>query len=140
MFFRKTRAPVRRGFSLIELMVVLAIIGMLTAAVAVGVRRARDKGRITTVKMEIQTIVEGLESFNTETARYPTEEEGLGVLLQRIDGLPPILGKKGALNDPWGKPFLYRVIVDGEEPFEVSSSGMDGVVGTADDLSNLSLE
>jgi general secretion pathway protein G len=128
------------GFSLIEMMVVLALIGLLTAAVAVGVRRARDKGRITTAQIEIQNIVEGLEAFNTEITRYPTNEEGLDVLLTKIGGLDPILSKKGALNDPWGNPYMYRVTIDGDEPFEVSSSGMDGIPGTDDDLSNQSVE
>lgn len=138
--FSKSMRSKRCGFTLIEMMVVLAIIGLLTAAVAVGVRRARDKGRITTAEMEIQNIVQGLEAFNTETARYPSNEEGLDVLLQKIGGLAPILNKKGSLDDPWGKPYMYRVTVDEEEPFEVSSGGMDGVAGTPDDISNLSIE
>ena len=138
--FSKSMRSKRCGFTLIEMMVVLAIIGLLTAAVAVGVRRARDKGRITTAEMEIQNIVQGLEAFNTETARYPSNEEGLDVLLQKIGGLAPILNKKGRLDDPWGKPYMYRVTVDEEEPFEVSSGGMDGVAGTPDDISNLSIE
>ena len=107
---RNTRS--RAGFSLIELMVALTIIGMLTAAVAVSVSRARDRGRITTAKMEISNIIEGLEAYNTETARYPTDEEGLDVLLQKLDGLPPILDKKGALNDPWRNAYVYRTLVD----------------------------
>lgn len=141
MYFRSqakfARRTPRAGFSLIELMVVLAIIGMLAAAVSVGVVRARDKGRITTAEMAIGNIVEGLEMFNNETARYPSEDEGLEILLQRTGGLAPILKNKGELSDPWGNAFVYRILVDEDEPFEVSSAGLDGIHGSPDDLSNL---
>lgn len=127
----------RPGFSLVELMVVLAIIGMISAAVTIGIRRARQASRKTTAELEIGKIVEGLELYNTQTARYPTDEEGLDVLTQKIDGLDPILKKKGELNDPWGSPYLYRLIQSGDEPFEVTSAGPDRIAGNLDDLSNL---
>ena len=133
---KKNNQP-RSGFSLVELMVVLAIIGMLTAAVTIGIRRARQASRRTTAELEIGKIVEGLELYNTQTARYPNEDEGLEVLTVRIDGLDPILKKKGELNDPWGSPYLYRVIRGGDEPFEVTSAGPDRIAGNSDDLSNL---
>ena len=139
MSFRDSRIRVanRSGFSLIELMVVLAIIGMLTAAVTVGIRRARQSSRRTTAELEITKIVEGLELYNTHSGGYPNDEEGLDVLLQKMDGLDPILKKKGKLEDPWGQAYMYRVIQDGDEPFEVLCSGPDRVAGTRDDLSNL---
>ena len=134
----RSRVASRHGFSLVELMVVLAIIGMLTAAVTIGIRRARESSRRTTAELEITRIVEGLELYNTHAGSYPNDEEGLEVLLQRLDGLDPILKKKGALTDPWGEAYMYRVIRDGDEPFEVLCSGKDGDAGTADDISNLS--
>lgn len=130
-------AHVRSGFSLIEMMVVLAIIGMLTAAVSVNVYHFRQKGQVTTAEMEINNIVEGLEQFNTSTRRYPSDEEGLEVLFKEIDGFAPILVKKGGLVDPWGNPYAYRTLVDESEPYEVSSAGLDLVFGSEDDISNL---
>ncbi len=140
-FRRKSTRRRQRGFSLMELMVVLLIIGLLGAAVTVGVRGAREQGRITTAEMEINNLENGLEMFNSLTARYPTQDEGLEVLLKPIGKSElGILKKKGELNDPWGNPYLYIVTGDKAEPFEVLSAGPDGREGTDDDLSNLTAD
>ena len=128
----------RRGFSLMELMVVLLIIGLLSAAVTVSVRQVRAQGRKTTAELEITNIANGLEMFNSATARYPTQDEGLDVLLDVFGDLDsPILDKKGELKDPWGNDYLYISTPDQREPFEVLSAGADGREGTDDDISNL---
>ena len=121
-----------------ELMVVLLIIGLLSAAVTVGIRGARENGRRTTANLEISNIVNGLEMFNSVTARYPSQAEGLEVLLEPIENYPGgILKKKGELNDPWGKPYMYVVTNDKSDPFEVMSTGPDQREGTEDDISSL---
>ena len=124
-----------------ELMVVLLIIGLMGAAVSVAVRGARAQGRKTTTELEIRNIVDGLEMYNSLTARYPTQEEGLEILLQPIGEFSAgILKKKGRLNDPWGSPYLYVVTTDAVEPFEVLSVGADRREGTEDDISSLTTE
>ena len=131
----------RSGFSLMELMVVLLIIGLMGAAVTVAVRGARAQGRKTTAELEIRNIVDGLEMFNSITARYPSQEEGLEILQQPIGEFSSgILKKKGRLKDPWGSAYLYVVTVDSIEPFEVISAGADRREGTLDDISSLTTE
>ncbi len=138
MYCRKRFLVQRSGFSLMELMVVLLIIGLLGAAVTVAVRGARAQGRKTTAELEINNIVDGLEMFNSITARYPTQDEGLEALMQPIGEFKSgILKKKGALNDPWGSRYLYVVTSDSREPFEVLSIGEDRREGTDDDISSL---
>lgn len=133
------RTTIRSGFSLMELMVVLVIIGLLSAAVTVGVRRSRDQARVTTAELEINNLTNGLEMFNSATARYPTQDEGLDILLEPFGDLKsPILEKKGELKDPWGNDYLYILTPDQREPFEVLSAGLDGREGTDDDISSLS--
>ena len=118
-------------------MVVLLIIGLLSAAVTVGVRGVRAQGRKTTAELEISNIVNGLEMFNSVTSRYPTQDEGLEALLNPISGYESgILKKKGELNDPWGNPYLYILTNEKREPFEVISSGADGREVTEDDLTS----
>lgn len=129
----------RAGFSLVEMMVVLTIIGMLAAVVAVNLNSARERGRITTTKASIHNISGALEMFNNETARYPTEEEGLEPLTKKVNGLSPFL-KAGELKDAWGKEFVYRILADEDQPFEISSAGDDGTYGTEDDISNFKPE
>ncbi|MEL7499546.1 MAG: type II secretion system protein GspG [Planctomycetota bacterium] len=135
---KKPKRRARFGFTLMEILVVLLIIGLLSAAVVVGVRGARENGRKTTARMEINNIVNGLEMYNSATARYPTQNEGLEVLLVTVgDFEGGILKKKGELNDPWGNPYLYVVLNGSDEPFEVICTGPDGREGTSDDISNL---
>ncbi len=129
----------RSGMSLIEIVVVLAIIGMLMAVVSMSLPRARMKGRITTTKASIGNIENALEMYNNETARYPSEEEGLEVLTRRLNGQMPIL-KPGELKDAWGREFVYRILVDEDQPFKISSAGDDGVHGSDDDISSFVLK
>ncbi|MEM9942048.1 MAG: type II secretion system major pseudopilin GspG [Planctomycetota bacterium] len=126
----------KTGFSLMELMVVLMIIGLLGAAVAIGVRGAAATGRKTTVEMELNEISNGLDLYNFHTGTYPTQEQGLEILLEPTGEFEGgILKKKGALEDPWGNPYLYFVTNDKKEPFEVLCTGADGREGTSDDIS-----
>lgn len=137
----RTRQFCRHGFSLMEMMVVLLIIGLITTAVTVGVRRAMSKGQNGIAETEINNIVSGLDLYAAEAGRYPTQAEGLDVLIKPIgDEVFPILDKPGSLTDPWGNPYLYIVTNDKKQPIEVISNGADGREGTEDDISSLSDE
>lgn len=136
----KTRHRINRaGLSLIELMVVLLIIGLLTSAITVGVQSFRAAGMETTAEMELNSIATAMEMFSADFDRYPTQEEGLEVLIKPNKRKPKgYLDKVKDFNDPWGNPYLYIRYEEGPDPFEVICIGLDGREGTEDDFSNLS--
>jgi general secretion pathway protein G len=128
MKIRKFRRKNKSGFSLVEIMVVIVIIGLLAAAVTLSVRSFLGRGRHGIAKMELNEIVGALDTFNAEMGRYPTEEEGLQVLLQPFgDYTEAILDS--SLTDPWNHPYEYFVPGPNGEPYEVISFGADGREG-----------
>ena len=114
-----------RGFSLIEVMVVIVIIGLLAGAVALQVTGYMDSAEINRAKSDIATIIDAVELYRLENKRYPTNEEGLEVL--SIDNL----------KDPWGNRYEYNSPGSSGEPFEIvtyGSDGREGGEGTAADM------
>jgi len=123
---RKGRVA-RRAFSLVELMIVIVIIGLLAGMVTINVRGYMMRARTSTARAEIATIVQALNTFYTAYGRYPTNEEGLDVLLRPTEKLPePLL--EGKPTDPWGNPYQYTS-PGRSSPFEVVSYGNDGREG-----------
>ncbi len=114
----KRRADRHRdsGFSFIEIMVVVVIIGLLAGAVAIKVSDYVDKARLNRAKSDIATIVNAIESYYADQGSYPSNEDGLEVL--------PV--KK--TNDPWGRPYQYNQ-PGRSEPYEVICYGADGREG-----------
>lgn len=113
----------RSGFSLMELMVVIVILGLLAATVTVGVQKYLLMGKTTAAKLNIAKFNEAIESYNTEKGRYPTEQEGLQVLVTEgwlNDGIP---------KDPWGNEYEYFLTTGDDERFEVICFGADGREG-----------
>lgn len=115
------------GFSLVEMMVVLVLIGMLAAVVTINVRHYMTKGRQNTARLEVSTICNAVEAFYTTTGRYPTNEEGIAVLTKASDQLPEPLLKQLPL-DPWGRPYQYNHPGQ-REAYEVICLGADGREG-----------
>lgn len=97
----------RSGFSLVELMVVIVIIGLLAGIVTVSVRSYLVAGKQSVARTEMAKIAQALETFYTAYDRYPTNEEGLAILAQPserfTDGILTRLPK-----DPWGSPYQYN--------------------------------
>jgi general secretion pathway protein G len=120
------------GFTLIELMVVLFILGLLAALVA-----PRLMGRVGVAKQkaaatQIQMLATALDLLHLDVGRYPTEEEGLKVLVQPPDNLPGWAGpylEKGLPKDPWGRDYLYKCPGEGGRSYNIVSYGADGVPG-----------
>lgn len=112
---RAGRAHRRRGFSLIEIMVVVVIMGMLAGAVAVGVGKYLDTAKINRAKSDIATIVGEIEKIKITKGRYPASNEGLSL----VDF------KQGTGKDPWGRAYGYNNPGQ-NEPFEVFTLGADG--------------
>ena len=117
----------RHGFSLVEIMVVLVIIGLMAGLVGVNVRGYLVKAKRNAAKSEIATICDALEAFYTEYDRYPTNEEGLRVLSEPSERLPESLLDREPL-DPWGRAYVYNQ-PGREGPYEVLSLGADGREG-----------
>lgn len=100
------------GFTLIEMLVVLAIIGMISALVGPQVIKYLGRAKIDSARVEIQSLETALDLFRLDIGRYPTEQEGLTSLVEKPSNLTawngPYVKKKAAPVDPWGQPYVYR--------------------------------
>ncbi len=100
------------GFTLLELLVVITILGLLAVGVGTVAINYLGRARTDTTRLQIDQISAGLDLFRLDNARYPTKDEGLIALFEAPDGLPrwqgPYLKKREALQDPWGFPFRYE--------------------------------
>lgn len=108
----------RRGFSLIEVMVVVVIIGLLAGAVALKVGGYLDTAEANRAKSDIVTIMNAIELYRQEHKQYPTQQAGL-------DALDNVTSR----TDPWDRPYEYNIPGPNGEPFEVVSYGADGREG-----------
>jgi general secretion pathway protein G len=129
---RRSRKALQRGFTLVEILVVITIIGLIMSLVGPRVLNYLSDSKVKAAKIQIQSFTSALELFYLDAGRYPSSSEGLTALVKSTGGLSAWNGpylKGGQLpNDPWGKPYLYRS--PGEHsPYEITSYGSDGVEG-----------
>jgi general secretion pathway protein G len=120
-----------RGFTLLELLVVVAIIGLLSAYVGPRVLSHLGRSETAVAKAQVDAFAKALDTYRLDTGRYPTTEQGLNALVSappnesRWRG--PYLGK-AVPNDPWGRPYVYRLPGTGRD-FDLLSLGKDGSPG-----------
>lgn len=126
------RRALRAGFTLIELMVVLVIIGVLAALIVPNVLDRADDARTTAARTDVNNIMQALKLYRLDNQRYPSGEQGLQALVTRPTVAPAPVNWKQYLeklpSDPWGRPYQYlNPGVKGE--IDVMSLGADGQPG-----------
>ncbi|RMG52639.1 MAG: type II secretion system protein GspG [Gammaproteobacteria bacterium] len=129
-----TRARLMRGFTLIEIMVVVVILSILAALVVPRIMSRPDEARIAKAKQDIRALESALKLYRLDNYRYPTTDQGLEALVTRPSIPPePRNWKEGGYidrlpNDPWGNPYQY--LSPGEHgEFDLYTLGADGAPG-----------
>ena len=140
----------KRGFSLIELMVVIVILGILAALIAPRLIGRTDEAKVVQVRVQIEGLETALKLYKLDNGAYPSTEQGLQALIQQPDTAPvPKKWRKGGYleksklpQDPWGNDFIYLSPgLHGD--FDIISYGGDGVQGGEDanqDINNWEIE
>ena len=121
-----------KGFTLLELLVVIVIIGLLAAYVGPKYFAQLGKSEVVVAKAQIESFEKSLDTFRLDVGRYPTTEEGMAALMVA----PPAAGakwngpylKKAVPLDPWGHPYVYRA-PGAKAEYEIVSTGKDGQPG-----------
>lgn len=121
-----------RGFTLIEVMVVIVILGVLAALIVPRIMSRPDEARVVAARQDIASVMQALKLYKLDNRRYPTNEQGLAALVDRPSAAPSPESWKSYLerlpNDPWGTPYQYlNPGLRGE--VDVMSLGADGKPG-----------
>lgn len=134
-----------RGFTLMEMILVIGIIALLVGAGVVGLVGVMDTGREGRAKADINTLMSALRMYETKSGLLPTSAQGLNALVERPSGSgspanwSPVCKAKN-LIDPWKNPYQYRRPgTQDKSGFDVFSMGPDGQAGTADDIGSWQL-
>ena len=138
----RARRAAEAGFTLIEMLVVITIIGLIMALVAPRVLNYLGESKVKAARIQIASLGSALDLFFLDEGRYPTTGEGLAALVERNGSETAWNGPylKGTIvpADPWGHPYVYRA--PGEHgPYDITSYGSDGQeggTGTASDITS----
>ena len=128
-----------RGFTLLELLVVMVIIGLLAGYVAPRYFSQIGKSEVKVAMAQIDALEKALDQYRLDTGHYPSQEQGLAAIMAKPANEPrwdgPYL-KKGLPSDPWGSAFQYKIPGEKGE-FDIVSLGKDGVRGGSGESADL---
>ncbi|WP_315813763.1 MULTISPECIES: type II secretion system major pseudopilin GspG [unclassified Bradyrhizobium] len=138
---RTARDDPQSGFTLVEMLVVIAIIGMIMGLIGPRVLSSLNESRVKTARIQIQSFSSALDLFYLDTGRYPTSSEGLTALVRPASTIPgwagPYLKGGNVPSDPWSHAYVYRS--PGQHvPYEIVSYGSDGQEGGVDLAADIS--
>ncbi len=128
-----------RGFTLLELLVVMVIIGLLAGYVGPRLFSQIGKSEAKAAKAQIVSLESALDQYRLDTGRYPTTEQGLAALMVKPANENRWAGpylRKAVPDDPWGKPYIYKQPGERGE-FDLSSLGKDGQPGGSGDAADI---
>jgi general secretion pathway protein G len=146
IFPRRAREDARqgeRGFTLVEMLVVITIIGLIMGLIGPRVLNYLSESKVKAAKIQMQSFSSALDLFNLDAGRYPSTAEGLAALVRRTPGVEawngPYLKGGNVPNDPWNHPYIYRA--PGEHgAYNIVSYGSDGQEGGSGVAADISLD
>lgn len=133
--------PVQDGFTLIEMMIVVAIIGMIMGLVGLNVVKRFDEARVDTTKNQIRQLTLLLADFKRQCGNYPTSEQGLDALVNKENApncknWEPFVPNGKLPQDAWNNHFMYSASGDDIEVKSLGSDGKEGGEGTSKDITS----
>ena len=131
---KRRKKQMRKGFTMIELMAVLIILGLLATVLVRNFMGQTDKARVITTKANLKILHAAVMQFKMDTGRFPTEEEGLMALIEQpsdVESYEPggYLETTDITKDGWKRDFFYQLYPESGKPFVIISYGADGEEG-----------
>jgi general secretion pathway protein G len=140
---RGGRYAAQQGFTLVEMLVVITIIGLIMGLIGPRVLNYLSESKVKAAKIQLQSFASALDLFYLDAGRFPSTAEGLAALVQRTPGVTawngPYLKGGNVPTDPWSHAYVYRA--PGEHgPYDIVSFGSDGQEGGSGVAADISLE
>ena len=126
----------QRGMTLLEIMIVIAILGLLASVVVVAVMNQFDNAKIKTTKIKLNNIKGALSQYKVMASDTNSFPDDLKALMNPPEGMKPFLKGKGVPRDDFGNPIIYKLnrSTNGRTTFDLVSKGADGQINTEDDI------
>ena len=125
--------PLREGYTLTEMLVVMVVIGLISAIIIPQTLGQMDRAKARAARMKLESVASALEMYSADLARYPTAAEGLGALVRapagHADWAGPYLSDASLMKDPWGQPIAYTPPAGVGGKYILTSFGADGRPG-----------